>query len=288
MNSIYKHSNTTASLWFVGFPLMLIAAPILALAYAALDRYNPIIYLTFLGLFGMYLAFTFLFEKAAKLSHCRNAKAVVFMGVIVGLWTLYCSWVCFVWILSEYEHFLLTKPQTLWEVMNALAEEGLWSIGRGSSENVTGILLQIVWVVEALIIMAAAIFSSMSALNNEVYCEACGYWNKNLKTKHKAGLRLSSTQDVELTRQALTEDINLLAQLPYAESYENPHMLIRTTLCPRCQKHATASIFKVSYVKKDEKEEVKIKQITAPIILSKEGINAMQQKTAEMPSDRNF
>ena len=100
-----------------------------------------------------------------KICKVRNPFVASFLGAIVGLSTLYIHWSMYcAWQHGFDSHeFLrnLAHPSELFDRMSRIAENGTWSIGRfGSSQNVSGIFLWLIWLLEGAGIVLFPVFIS--------------------------------------------------------------------------------------------------------------------------------
>ena len=97
---------------------------------------------------------------------------------MVGLLAVYVSWVG--WILAMSKQQLLTfAPGEILSVIAEAAEEGVWSI---SGSTPTGVLLYLVWIVEALLIIGATAGVAMAIVSSAVFCEPCDRWLDTFET----------------------------------------------------------------------------------------------------------
>jgi len=188
----YKPSGKCPNIFFGNFLLSLvIAIPILAVIYAYLIRYIPIIYLNIIitGLCGGAIGGIVWF--AAKFGKARN-PAIVFICTLIATcafqYVQYCAWIPLWFDLSLEERFsysfsLLFSPSELIETMKKINEMGLWSMGRSGSV-VNGIMLLFVWIVEFIIIAGVAIFASRQA-SKLPFSEKANSWYAKIKREVK-------------------------------------------------------------------------------------------------------
>lgn len=150
-----------------------IAAFPLGLAYAYVIKWIPFIYLNVLLTIGYGMAFGFLTGRVLKFMHVRNTKIATLCGIGGGLFALYFNWNGHVYALFDHAP-LICRPDEIWRVMQALYEHGSWSLRHGG--NVTGVVLAIVWVVEAGTIVFFAAIMPSQFIGGLPYCEESHRW----------------------------------------------------------------------------------------------------------------
>lgn len=143
--------------------------------YVYLVRWIPFIYLNFLLTFGYGFAFGAITLGFMKLGKVRNNLVARVCGVLVGLLACYGNWNAYVQTLSGEASWLLSLDQIL-GAMKVLLKEGTWSVGRRSTEPVTGFLLGMVWIGEAAIMMGMTVVCSYGPIADTPYCETHGCW----------------------------------------------------------------------------------------------------------------
>jgi hypothetical protein len=184
----YKPSGKTNSISFLYLLLaILIAAPILALAYTYAILYIPIIYLNILCVIGIAFGLGFVANFVVGLGKVRNKWIAILFGLMVGIAGLYFSWV--IWI---YDHInasafvdvshleLMQSPEALWDVIWKINDQGTWGIGRSASASISGKMLTTVWVIEAIVFIGTPIFFAFSK-TSEPYLEEDDDWADTTK-----------------------------------------------------------------------------------------------------------
>lgn len=172
MNAYYKPSgiapvNSIITLAIGG----VIAAVVLSIVYIALQWFIPIIYLNLLitaGFgFGLYLAMGYL-VRLGKIRNRAIAAGVALFAALVGM---YSQWALFVSLMERVDGSVLyfvktsfslnnymavfTDPLRLFTEAKILNEIGTFSI---KSATVSGIVLWIVWAIEAILIMGIPVY----------------------------------------------------------------------------------------------------------------------------------
>lgn len=152
--------------------------------------------------------------KACKV---RNPGVAALLGGIVGLCTLYIQWAVYCAFLFGFSFDLfftfLTHPALLVDAMTSIAEHGTWSIGRftsAHSQNVSGIFLWIVWLVEAAGIILFPVFISKN-IASALFSESQNRWlDKDAQTTEREAYK-GSAQD--LKAQLLNKNFSSLMEL---------------------------------------------------------------------------
>ena len=171
----YRHSGKFG----IHGPLLAVLAALivgypLGILYAYLIKWIPFIYLNFLITIGYGFAFGFMLVPLLKFAKVRNGTVALLTGLTVGLCASYFSWNGFVHAMVDKAPGIITFGQ-LKQIMKILYENGSWGIGLGSSAPVTGILLALVWLVEAGIIVGLSTIVGYGAVGDP-FCEQHNCW----------------------------------------------------------------------------------------------------------------
>jgi len=164
----YKPSGRFSGIFFVFLLLFIaIAVPILSFVYIYLIHYIPIIYFNIIITVGCGLAVGFSMNFMVKLAKVRNVILVIISLVFVTIILKYFQWCVYIpmifadsdftfldHIIIPFEIFL--HPDMILELALYINSVGVWSIGT-SDIPVRGVILFIVWIIEFIIIMGAAI-----------------------------------------------------------------------------------------------------------------------------------
>jgi hypothetical protein len=241
-------------------PLLGIFAGLIgAFLYAYIDVYSPVVgvisLFVVLGLgFGVGLAV----GMAGKAGHCRNAALLHGIGFLVGLVTLYFSWVFFEWVLlrrgEEAAEFGFTalvnialSPGTVWEIAKSIAETGWYSI---KSADVKGIGSWITWGLEAVMMVGLVTVAAGSVLDDAVYCETAKSW----VPKREGELRLRLPSNPLKAQELIVADTVDLHALERAGDDEFPRIHLDLWYSP--QTPATAAYQLQLELPKMEKGEI--------------------------------
>ena len=145
----------------------------LGLLYAYLIKWIPFIYLNFFITVGYGFAVGLVAGIMLKFGKVRNNTVSFLCALLGALMALYCEW-------SGHLHSLIpgapffTEPGQLMDFVKVLYEEVSW--GMSSGGNVTGILLGIVWLIEAGIIVVLATLAGHGSVATTPFCEKNMCW----------------------------------------------------------------------------------------------------------------
>jgi hypothetical protein len=152
----------------------LVSVLILSLIYGYAIAYIPFIYLNFFitlgygGILGMIIGI------AATAGKIRNNKFALLTGLIFGVIAVYAGWVTWLYAMSEGEIEILS-PSGITSAISMIAETGTWSI-KGATPS--GLVLEFIWLVEAIMIIGACTLASLAMMESDVFCEKCNKWAK--------------------------------------------------------------------------------------------------------------
>ena len=278
MNQTYQLSGKAGNLWLTG----LLAGPplaiVLSIVYALINVYNPFVYLTILVYFGFLFGIVMIQKLIIRISKCRNQQQAFLFGLFIGLFTLYASWCTFLYVMLPYVFEisvslkeLLTDPGYVWQLMTLVGESGWFSF---SGSNVNGTFLWIIWIIEAVGIIVAAMVGAYSVLHEEVFCEDCNRWAEDVKFD----LRLSM-EDHQKADDAVKNNILGLLELKAISGNETPHLRVNLNHCSNCDDFSTIDVdlIKLERDKKGKLEE-KSDDLSPVILLSKEDYLRFQVK----------
>lgn len=185
-----RYYRPSGAVPFVGTLLMLgcglLTAAVMSFLYAAIDLYNPILFITILmtvvcgGVIGGGLSF------GVTLGNVRNPLYVKLIAVIIGLAAVYLTWMFYIWLVLRSQPIFavaagLQQPELVYEpaemlsVMQAIAGVGLWGV---KNLTPTGVVLYAIWLGEALILLGFTY--SVGTRQEAPYCEQCGRWTQQM------------------------------------------------------------------------------------------------------------
>lgn len=162
-NLYYKPSGKVNSISILYLLLAIfIAIPILDFIYTYAILYIPIIYLNFLCVAGVAFALGFIANFVIGMGKVRNILVAILFGLLVGIAGLYVSWI--IWLSHHFETPYMTFVTDFEALINAVGyanQQGTWGIGR-SGGSVDGVMLTIVWIIEAIAMVGFPVFFAYS------------------------------------------------------------------------------------------------------------------------------
>lgn len=239
MRQRYTHSGRVPPLGLVlGLGLGLVAA--LPLSY--LYDYG-IIHVPSLKLRACFaLFFGILIGVAAGwglvLGKVRNTRVAGATGTIASVVALYVSWAAWLILVFEKPYSwiprLLGRPFAVWRLVRLVNVDGTW----GTSGSATkGIELWVIWVLEAIAIVACGWLGAALMMKNRPFCERCDHWCK------KAGQLLikPNLQPAELMASLNQNGLEFLAKAMPATKKE-PRYTLTWHSCTSCGELNTLSV----------------------------------------------
>lgn len=177
IHPFYSHSGKFG----VHGPLLAVIAGVVAgyplgIVYSYLIKWIPFIYLNCLITVGYGFAFGLLTHVILKFAKVRNRSVALLTGLVVGLIALYGSWNGCAKALAGDKVPALLMPDQMVRFMKILNENGSWGIGFSSSSPVTGILLALFWLAEAVTIVGLTTFISYNMTAETPFCETHECW----------------------------------------------------------------------------------------------------------------
>lgn len=196
MYSYYTPSGKYSPLSFVLFAILAIVVfPLLGGLYTYAIWYIPLIYINFLitGAFAILLGLAIKFV-VIRFGKVRSTKLGIAFGIIGATLAIYAHWV--VWadlILNSGEvigndrmgiissstnldqlFMLAQDPKLLFELMSEVSKYGSWGI---FGFTVSGVLLWIIWIIEAIVIYIGAVIMGIPD-TKAPFCEKSNAWFK--------------------------------------------------------------------------------------------------------------
>ncbi len=277
----YKHSGK----WSLSGPpagliVGILAGVALAFIYAYVMlyiRFIPIIRL--LALVGP-LVFGFFVGaipgEVLKRRKVRNVAVTKVVSVLVGLASLYASWV--VWIYAFFHRVdaratllpLILDPRLLWTAICKVNQVGTWGY-RGLTP--TGIILWAWWAIEGVMIVGAAMVSG-ALESNEVFCEACEVWCK----KAEAACKVKAADRAEMRQRMEAKDFGYLEKLGAVDPEATAWVRLDICSCPTCRATNTLSAYSISIsVNKEGRKTELTSSLIANLLISSTEADTIRQ-----------
>ena len=288
----YKPSGKFGIASFITIPLLgAIGACLGGFAYSYAVSWIPFIYVNVLLTIAYGFVMGFMVYMGANLGKLRNVPLALLLSLVVGVFALYTQWVAHFHALTDPSQLIL-DPLLLWQYITTLGETGSWSIG-SSKEPINGILLYLVWGIEAIIIIGLTFFMAMAAVN-QLFCENCGQWTSDEQTFGP----FKKVKDLNQTRNELeNHNFYTLENLEPAD-HARYYATIKMEGCgaPDCHQKLNAITLQNISITENEKGETETDEVTVVegLLITQatrerliQSFNEIQQAYASPDSDDN-
>lgn len=287
----YIHSGRLGAALVVVPIVVLVATPTLALVYSYLIVYVPIAgYVSLLFVLGFGVCLALVVASSGYVAKCRNAPVLCLMGLLTGLFGLYCSWVAFEYALlrradPEFDVGLLEmaqSPGAIWAVAKDINETGWYEVFGATPK---GVLLWLFWAVEALLIVGMPTACAPMWTAPAVFCEPCGCWCDQLGDP----LRLAIPSDAAVVGSLQSGRLDVLDELPNVTAAEPAYLRVEVQQCPECE---TTAAYQLTLVKRTRDSEGKFQEQTQDLtewLVLEPGevaqLEALATREARLPAD---
>lgn len=237
----YRHSGAVTLGGLIGATVAGVAtAGVLGVVYAFLIVWIPLVFLNFLLTIGFGGILGFVVGGMARLGKVRNGLIAAMLGLICGLIGLYVAWAADPAARIPGEGFLF-EPQELFAYISFFYHNGLWGFTDGAM--VSGVVLAVVWILEALIIVGGSTLVAAMMIAGRPFCEQCYQWTTIEKDVRR--LSAANAQQDQLER-VLRGDLNALSAMVPATKGEPVYFRLDVARCPTCSQSNFLSIQAVS------------------------------------------
>lgn len=245
----------------------LTAGSILAVVYAVVLRWSPVVFVHPLVAAGFGYAVGYVVSAMVRVGRTDHARVAVAMGIGGALVAHYVGWMAWVFLVSRSgdvpgaEAMLrVTDPAALVYAMGSILEVGTWSWLPGG-DPVNGWPLLVVWVVEAAIVLGGASVGARAAVVPRVYCAVCDSWCED----RTALLTLGEEVDVSaLVEEIGSHEFDRLRDARRADRAEPVSYQVDLEVCPGCGATNTLSLSKVT----QRGDAVTVETVLAGLLLS--------------------
>ncbi len=141
--------------------------------YGALDAKNPLIFLNVIVLLIVPMAAVTGAFMGGDHGHVRKRVITAFAGFLSGLMGLYAAWAAWLFGMSDWTQNLALDPVSMGSMIYKYNQIGVWSI---SDFRPTGIVLWMIWGLEAFFIVWVSWYFTASGVEDNPYCEEFGCW----------------------------------------------------------------------------------------------------------------
>jgi hypothetical protein len=268
----------------------LVAAVVLAFAYSYLISYIPFIFLNILCTVGYAFALGASVAALFRWGKTRNSTVGMFVATVVALASYYLSWAVWLSIVVSGGGFsisswaLAADPLGLWEVLQAVNERGVWTIGHGhgGSQNkdaVSGVLLWLCWGAEAVVVLAVAPVAAWKGLTAHPFCESCRTWC----AEERGVALIRAAESDELKRRFEAKDFLYLKTVgPRAEG-DLDWCRLDLHRCPGCGRTNTLSVQRDKLkVDRKGKQTVNSKEVLRDLLLTEGDVHQLRRVSAEL------
>lgn len=284
----YNHSGRVSPQLILGIPLVFIISTIIAFIYSYAVVYIPVAgYLNILLTVGFALGIGYCTAVTLQFFKTRNTTFAVTVGLLVGIFAVYASWVAFEYALWNRDNTepisllrLASRPQAVWQLASLIAEKGWYSLRNFTPQ---GIVLWSFWGIEALIVCGTAAYMPYSFIAHTVFCETCSGWTKGYKNR----LSFLYEDAHELKKKLIHQDMSFLNNTKKINTTTKTFYRIECMTCDKCKNLFTLSLLKITrnWDKNGEEQEKK-KFILKNLYISKETFERLTGKKKETEREK--
>ena len=187
---------------------------------------------------------------AIKVGRVRTRATATVLAALIGLVALYASWVAWPWAVLNRQGIafnplqLVASPTLHFDLVRAINAEGVWSYDR---VPVRGVILLIVWIVEAVLIVLGAVVVAVTVSQDGVdrpYCERCRRW-----CVRQRGLPdLAAVDEERVAAEVEAKDFDALAARGPLLDDDEPHIWLKLFRCPKCGETNVLTVKRVALV----------------------------------------
>jgi hypothetical protein len=238
----------------VGFPL--------GYVYAYLIKWIPFIYLNVFITAGYGGVVGFLAGWMLKFGKVRNNVLAVLCGLLAGISGLYLGWNGHIHAYFE-DSPAFCLPAEILRGMKYLYEHGSWTL---KGETITGVILAIVWGVEALMIIGLSTLVSYVMISGTPFCERTESW---LDQEKKISTLEPFTQPAQL-ESFKAGDLSSLFQARAKSEGASTFGRLTIKHSPKCEEFFTVTVANVTVaIDKKGKITEKSRELARNVIVSK-------------------
>jgi hypothetical protein len=171
----------------------------------------------------------------------RSSRISGLVGLLVSALALYASWVA--WLVQIFSigrinlksFDLLFHPMVVWQIIGKIKDIGTW--GSFGTESTHGNELTVIWVIEALTVLAIGTVTAAAVVRRKPFCENCDAWcNRSEKL-----IFFPSVFGPELKRRLEAKELSFVEKLvPTSEKFA--HIRFELFSCASCNMLNTISV----------------------------------------------
>jgi hypothetical protein len=254
-----------------GFPL--------GYVYACLIKWIPFIYLNVFITAGYGGVVGFLAGWMLRFGKVRNNTLAALCGLLAGISGLYLGWNGHIHAYFEDDP-AFCLPTEILKAMKHLYEHGSWSV---KGETATGVILAIVWGVEALMIIGLSTLMSYVMISGTPFCERTGCW---LDKEKKISTLEPFTQPAQLEA-FKAGDFSSLFQARAKRAGASVFGRLTIKHSPKCEEFCTVTVANVTVnMDKKGKTTETTRELARDVIVSKsmfDQLVKLEQLKSEIP-----
>jgi hypothetical protein len=265
---------------FAGVVVGAVAAIVGGVTYGYADHYIPFIYIRGFMTFFFGALLGWAPARAMLKANVRNTGAVVLLSFLIALAGYYVAWIA--WICALYQELnvpisevrLVASPHSMYRIILRLNELGAWGTDRGP---VKGVLLWIVWLLEAVMIFATAAAIARRIARKRPFCETCRRW--------AAGpITIASTcvlGPTEIKQRLESRQYDFVPQLPRFGGIAGEYLAWEYHQCPACKEFNTLSVTRIKLARDKRGRTRKTRRIIIDkLLLAAPDLTRLQAKPA--------
>jgi hypothetical protein len=268
----------------------LVAAVALGFAYAYLITYIPLIYLNLLCVLGYAVVLGAVPAALVKWGKMRNPAVGMFIALLVALVSYYVSWAVWLSLIVSSDEFSLSPltlaqhPLGLWGLLQLVNEKGAWSIGHGyhpskNQPTVSGVLLWVFWVAEALTVLFGSAAMAWKGLTSDPFCEPCQMWCE----EEKDVVSVRAADAGEVRRRFEAKDFQYLKTVGPKQRVDTEWCRLDLHRCPSCGRTNTLSLKREKLqIDRHGKRTVNSKDIFHGLLLTESEVHQLRQVGSEL------
>lgn len=273
----YRHSNRVSLLLLpIGLAASGAIALVAAIVYAYCLVYVPVAQLAALLPLAYGAGLGALVAWLLKKSKVRSTFLTTGVTVIVVASSYLFSWIPWAYATlarAEVEVTLLDVlfPPSFLDILAGIYEYGAWTIGSSSSSSsggsaVSGPMLGVCWLMEALFVLGSAPMAALAVSRGGVFCEKCERWCQTMRDV----VRLPESVQSEAARRLDAQDVRALADLPRAQPYDNPFLMVDLDSCTGCGETHTLTLLHVSRTRVNNRDQVVEKKLVDHVFVTRD------------------
>lgn len=205
----------------------LIATALYGVIYTFAVVWIPFIYVTFLLTLGFGFLIGLTVGGLATFGRIRNTFVLGAIALLMALFGIYVEWGTSPLALGMQEIGILGfLPDVMWWFVQYLYQNGSWRLF--GDDNVSGIPLAIIWLIEAGTIIFIAVTVAIGKIGDQAFCEQCNAWIQN-----EEGVQAFRADESDL-ESIVSGNLVRLSDLTRADGSEMAVIRLDLACCMQC------------------------------------------------------